>query len=102
MKKVKILKFCDIKGNVLLEKKVSSLPLKEQTIIKKSIEFFNDPEPCMIHRSAVMKRFFIELECFLENAMLTNVFEIKYAYLPKSLKEYLDLPSKVFKVVITS
>lgn len=31
-------------------------------IINKSIEFFSDPEPCFIHRSAVLKRLLAEIE----------------------------------------
>ena len=37
------------------------IPLKEQTIIEKSIQFFDDPEPCYIHRGAVVTRLADEL-----------------------------------------
>ncbi|MEG2375023.1 MAG: hypothetical protein RSB43_11560, partial [Niameybacter sp.] len=32
------------------------IPIKEAIIIEKSIQFFNDPEPCYIHRGAVYMR----------------------------------------------
>lgn len=33
----------------------------ESVMIEKSVEFFGDPEPCMIHRSAVQSRLFSEI-----------------------------------------
>ena len=38
------------------------LPLCESVIIQKSIQFFDDPEPCYIHRDAVRIRMLAELE----------------------------------------
>ena len=35
---------------------LTDLPLKEEIILEKSEEFFNDPNPCFIHRSAVRVR----------------------------------------------
>ena len=40
----------------------NELPLTEEVILKKSIEFFNDREPCAIHRGAVHMRLLAELE----------------------------------------
>jgi len=48
-------------GKVLFSGDLADLPLKDEWIIKKSIEFFNDPEPCFIHRSAVMIRLLNEI-----------------------------------------
>lgn len=39
-----------------------ALPLCEPVIIQKSIQFFDDPEPCYIHRDAVRIRMLAELE----------------------------------------
>lgn len=39
-----------------------ALPLCEPVIIQKSIQFFDDPEPCYIHRNAVRIRMLAELE----------------------------------------
>lgn len=41
------------------------LPLSETIIIQKSIEFFDDPTPCYIHRDAVRIRLILELESLL-------------------------------------
>lgn len=41
---------------------LTDLPLREEIILEKSEEFFNDPNPCFIHRSAVRVRLLAELE----------------------------------------
>ena len=48
-------------GKVLFSGSLADLPLKEEWIIKKSVEFFNDPEPCFLHRSAVAIRLLNEI-----------------------------------------
>lgn len=40
----------------------NDLPLAEEVIIAKSIEFFDDANPCFIHRDAVRVRLLAELE----------------------------------------
>lgn len=40
---------------VLYNGKLIDLPLKDEYIIKKSIELFDDDDPCIIHKSYVMK-----------------------------------------------
>lgn len=49
-------------GQVLYEGKLEGLPLREEIILAKSEEFFNDPAPCYIHRGAVSIRLYLELE----------------------------------------
>lgn len=53
---------------ILYQGKLTNLPIPEPIIIQKSIEFFNDPAPCMIHRSAVLNRLYTELLCTVEQA----------------------------------
>lgn len=48
-------------GGTLFRGRISELPLSEKTILGKSMEFFQDPEPCYIHRSAVMMRLYTEI-----------------------------------------
>lgn len=40
---------------------LTALSVPEPLIIELSIEFFDDPEPCQIHRGAVLRRVFMEL-----------------------------------------
>ena len=46
---------------VIYQGRWDDLPLSENIIIEKSIDFFNDPEPCDIHRTAVRLRITEEL-----------------------------------------
>lgn len=87
--------FLDSQEKILLEKKLTALPLDEELIKAKSLEFYHDPEPCMIRRSAVMKRLFLELqEFFLKNT------EISWAEFPPEFKRYLDIRCSVQKLVV--
>ena len=49
-------------GNALYDGPLTGLRLTDETTVRLSIHFFNDPEPCEIHRSAVLSRVFTELE----------------------------------------
>lgn len=46
---------------------LKDIPLKEAVILEKSVEFFNDPEPCHIHRGAVRVRLTAEIQLEIEN-----------------------------------
>lgn len=51
-------------GTVLGAWPAAQFPLPEDVVLALSVEYFNDPEPCHIHRSAVHKRAMMELmEC---------------------------------------
>ena len=53
---------------ILFEKKFIDLPIKEEFIIKKSIELFDDEDPCIIHQSYVVKEYADSvLELFKKN-----------------------------------
>lgn len=45
---------------------LKDIPLKETMILNKSVEFFNDPEPCHIHRGAVRVRLTAEIQQEIE------------------------------------
>ena len=87
---------------VLLEKKLSSIPLREENLIKKSIEFFDDPAPCMIHRSAVMLRLYMEILEYLEKHMEKETQSIMWKDVPEHLRNYLSVEdSNVIYVMLT-
>lgn len=55
-------------NNELYFGKPIDLPIKESYIIKKSIELFDDENPCIIHQSYVVKEYIDSmLELFPEN-----------------------------------
>lgn len=76
---------------LLYEGEVSDLPLKDEKVISGSIEFFGDPEPCMIHRSAVMSRYYMQIDHWLDEINFDNKSDIEIDDLPVSLKELLDI-----------
>jgi hypothetical protein len=88
--------FMDISGGTLLECRLTSLPLKEAVIINKSIEFFNDPEPCMIHRSAVMNRIFFEMSEYLNMHILEGRRELSWNEIPGIFREYIMIGDDVY------
>jgi hypothetical protein len=55
----------DGKGVSLFEGSLSDISFSEKLIVSKSIQFFHDPDPCFIHRSAVVVRLISELDLLL-------------------------------------
>lgn len=84
--------FIDKENNLISENKLTSLPIKEEVILEKSIEFWGDPEPCMIHRSAVLKVLFLEIE----QSMPADDYTIDK--LPSCFTQYVKLSPDTFRV----
>ncbi len=87
------------KGDIVFRGKITSLPLNEDLIIKKSVEFYNDEAPCFIHRSAIMKRLFLELESFIENGAINGRNVWVLSEFPDELKEIVSYMSLVDRIV---
>lgn len=80
---------------VLYDGPLDELPIKEEVILEKSIFYYDDPNPCYIHRSAVHLRLISEIEDQLSEGCLPaskcpligeytgfkNIVQIKYALL---------------------
>jgi len=90
-----ILGFVNKEGKVLFERKLTAIPLKEEAIIRRSIEYFNDPEPCMIHRSAVMKRIFMELGEFFNQNIKKGKSELLWDEIPEQLRKIIDINESI-------
>lgn len=69
-------------NTVLYEGLWDNLPITEEIIIQKSIEFFNDKEPCAIHRGAVQVRLLAELDKISSESGFKDLF-IAYTGFPK-------------------
>lgn len=39
----------------------NELPIQEDFILKKSMELFHEPEPCIIYRTQITRKFYLEL-----------------------------------------
>ena len=60
--KEKVIRVC-LKGEEVYRGTMTDLPLKEEIILSKSDEFFNDPNPCFIHRSAEHRMNLLHIFC---------------------------------------
>ena len=86
-------------GEQLLREKSFGLPLSDATILKMSSRFFDDPDPCFIHRSAVMNRLYYEIE---ETAgKLPHREQLFISSLPELVIEYVELPEGVLYVLLS-
>lgn len=73
-KTIKIIK----NEQVLYNGKLIDLPLKDEYIIKKSIELFDDEDPCIIHKSYVMKGYADSILELFKNQNATQLNGIDY------------------------
>jgi hypothetical protein len=83
-------RFCAIRllrgdGTVLFEGPLENLRFTEKLIVAKSVYFFNDREPCFIHRSAVAARLFGELDLLFGERETISAAEVE-----KNCPGYLD------------
>ncbi len=63
-----------------------ALPLHRNVVLEKSVEFFQDPNPCAIHEGAVRMRMLGELEAYLKGKGAVSL-----SAMPDSLRRYLEL-----------
>lgn len=86
-------------GELLLKVETFYLPLSDNIILEKCIEFFDDKDPCYIHRSAVMNRLYFEID---EAAgQLPQGEKLLISNLPEHVSEYLELPVSADFVLIS-
>jgi len=52
----------DAEGYTIYDGCIDRIMVEEDRVIELSIQFYNDPEPCFIHRGAVLSRIFSEIE----------------------------------------
>jgi len=88
----------DESRNVVFEKKLISIAFKDESVIAKSIEFFGDPSPCMIHRSAVMKRLYMEFFEYFEKC--GDIQNAIWEDVPEHLRDYLDMEVVNVKYIV--
>lgn len=67
------------------------LPILDEQVISGSIKFFNDPEPCMIHRSAVISRYYILIEEWLDEINIDNDGIVMLSSMPEEIRHLLDI-----------
>jgi hypothetical protein len=98
---LKVISFIDCNGNVFLKEKLTSLPIKEECIINKSIELFGDCEPCIIHRTYVMKMIYFEIDDYFEKVLKDGEREISSESIPGKIISLLELKDRLQRVYIS-
>ncbi len=90
VKKLNLL-FLDQTGAILAEHSLTALPVREDALIRKSMEYFADPSPCMAHRFAVMNRLYAELTDFLRTRPDLESQAIMWQEVPQAIRVWIDL-----------
>ena len=57
----------------LYEGRISDIAIKEKYIIKKSVEIFDDDDPCIIHQSYVIKEYVDDLLNIFKSSGSTTI-----------------------------
>lgn len=73
-------------NKLIFHDNIMRINLPELLIIKKSTEWFRDSTPCFLHKSAVMKRIFLEMEDYFVNQNKG----IYYDEIPEVIREMLS------------
>lgn len=90
-------------GNrMLAQHRMVGLPIRERQLVERSIELFHDPEPCMIHRSAVTQRIYEEFLSFVSSRIPEQGGAVEWNEIPSRIACCIDLtePLEVLKVWI--
>ena len=95
-KAVPWLTFYDSAGNAAKKIRLMDLAVPEGIVIEKSIEFFHDPAPCVIHRTAVLSRLMMEIE-----SALSACAKAPLGSLPAEIRRYLCGYAGVHAISIT-
>jgi hypothetical protein len=84
------IRITDQTGKTLIDKKLTGIPLREPAIVDATKEYYNDPYPCIIRRSAVMRIMFTQIEDMLRKKLLS--FPVLVSDLPERFSYLVDLP----------
>jgi hypothetical protein len=86
------------KEKELFNGKFIDLPIKEQYIINKSIELFDDEDPCIIHQSYVIKEFADQLFTLFKIYETNTISGIDHKE-ELAFLDYTDIQDLVFELM---
>jgi len=84
-------------GKILYDGRISDIPLKEEYIISKSVELFDDDDPCIIHQSYVIKEFVDELLSVFK-CTKSKTIDVKDHLESLSFLDYMELEKLVISL----
>lgn len=96
------LELTDTDGRELFKGHIPELPLSEKNIKFQSKIFFDDEEPCFIHRSAVLNRIYNELNDYFMQSASSGKEVLTANNLPAKIKQYLDIFETAEIIVFTT
>lgn len=64
--------FVDINNNEIESYGILDCPVKEEIILNKSIELFNENDPCIIYKSYARKKILLEFEHTINQIYFSN------------------------------
>lgn len=82
----------------LFNGKFIDLPIKEKYIIDKSIELFDDEDPCIIHQSYVIKEFADQLFTLFKINESNTILGIEHTE-ELAFLDYTDIQELVFELM---
>lgn len=85
--------FLDTNDKVIFEGEIEDIKLREEIILKKSEEFFNDSDPCYIHKGAVMARLYSEIRQEFIN--FAKEISIPVENIPSEILSYINQNEKI-------
>lgn len=89
-------------GEEIFRGGITSLPLKEEKILKKSMEMFCDSDPCIIHKTYIMKKIILDIDDYLNSLIKQGKMKLNWRYVPEPIKEVLDFKEQVDELFILS
>jgi hypothetical protein len=88
-------------GEPIFAKKLTAVPLRDEVVVARSIEFFDDPEPCMIHRSAVMNRIYSEMEDYFADLLQQDTqVEMPWRDVPDAFRKAILCEGRIGRINI--
>lgn len=97
---LKIFSFVDCSGDIIFKEKLTSLPIKKEYIINRSIELFSDSDPCIIHSSYIKKMIYFEINDYFDMLLKNGNNEISREHIADSIMNLLDIKGQTNKVII--
>ena len=94
------IRICNGTGDCLYIGDFTSVPYDDRLIKEKSLLFFNDPEPCFIHRSSIISRLCLELEDRLREHTQNKDKSISIAELPAEIKVLIPFGDRAEKLLL--
>lgn len=80
----------DSHGGTLFNDGLQRLPFSEDYIVAKSIELFQQSQPCIIYKSYIISQSILEIDSFLRANFPTEGEKVPWEQMPNDIRAMLD------------